>query len=101
MIHEVMVLDHSGADLAYIQYGSAVKLFILESFLIPIILPFQVQNVQLAMLIFLGGLMALAVAIGVIESTMARLRLPRVPYMLVGAFVMAILGLIVTLLRSS
>src|SRR5207249_5510875 len=33
MIHEVMVLDHGGVDLAFVQYGSALKLFILGAVL--------------------------------------------------------------------
>src|SRR2546427_3272394 len=40
MIHEVMVLDHGGPDLAFILYGGAVKLFILGNLLIHAILPF-------------------------------------------------------------
>jgi formate hydrogenlyase subunit 4 len=44
-------------------------------------------------LIFLGGMLALAVAIGVVESTIARLRLNRVPQFLVGAGAFAVMAL--------
>ena len=40
MIHEVMVLDHSGVDLAYILYGKAVKLFLFATLLISVIFTF-------------------------------------------------------------
>ncbi len=39
MIHEVMVLDHGGVDLAFIQYGSALKMWILASLVTGLILP--------------------------------------------------------------
>jgi formate hydrogenlyase subunit 4 len=97
MIHEVMVLDHSGVDLAYILYGRAAKLFILGSFLIPIVLPFRSSHIAVNLSIFFAGMLALAIVIGVVESTMARLRLNRVPYLLILAFILAIFALIVTL----
>ncbi len=34
MIHEVMVLDHGGPDLAMIQYGAALKLWVLGALLV-------------------------------------------------------------------
>ena len=39
MIHEVMVLDHCGVDLAYIQYGSAVKLWALGGVVVSMLAP--------------------------------------------------------------
>ncbi len=39
MIHEVMVLDHSGVDLAYIQYGSTLKLWALGGLIVGILRP--------------------------------------------------------------
>ena len=100
MIHEVMILDHSGVDLAYLLYGGAVKLFILGGLIIPLVIPFKTQNILIDTGFFLLGMMGLAVLIGVIESTMARLRLNRVPYLLISALILAIFGLIVTLVRG-
>ena len=42
MVHEVMVLDHGGPDLAFIVYGSALKLFILGSVIVHLFLPISV-----------------------------------------------------------
>jgi len=97
MIHEVMVLDHSGPDLAFILYGYALKLFVLGAVLVHIALPIRFDGSWTAIAIFVAAQAAVSVVIGLIESTMARLRLPRVPQLLIGATVMAALGLAVML----
>jgi formate hydrogenlyase subunit 4 len=99
MIHEVMVLDHSGPDLALILYGSAVKLFIFGSLLIHVVFPFPAGGLGGGLVIFVGGQLALALLIGVVESMTARLRLVRVPQFLVGAFAVAAVGLVAHLYR--
>jgi formate hydrogenlyase subunit 4 len=101
MIHEVMVLDHSGPDFAFILYAGAVKLFVLGGFLITILVPFQFHNGVMDAVVFLIGMVLLAVAIGVVESAMARLRLNRVSSFIIGSFVLASFGLIIALSRVS
>ena len=39
MIHEVMVLDHGGVDLAFITYGAALKLWVLGTLIVDLVLP--------------------------------------------------------------
>ncbi len=97
MIHEVMVLDHSGPDLAFILCAGAVKLFVLGGLLVTILIPFQSQNKMMNTAIFLSGMVLLAIAIGIVESAMARLRLNRVSSFIIGSFVLASLGLIIAL----
>ena len=97
MIHEVMVLDHGGPDLAFIVYGAALKLWVLGALLIGTALPIQSGSDWINIAVSIGGMFALAVVIGIIESTMARLRLVRVPQLLVGAGVLAALALILVL----
>jgi formate hydrogenlyase subunit 4 len=99
MVHEVMVLDHSGPDLAFIEYGAAVKLFLFAALLVHLSLPFP-QGGLLGALVLALGVAAAAVAVGVVESTMARLRLRRVPQLLVSAGALAALGLAVVLQRG-
>ncbi len=99
MIHEVMVLDHSGWDLAYILYGSAVKLFVLGGLLVNILIPAGGLPPLLQTAAFFAGMVILAFVIGVVESCMARLRLNRVPQLLIGAFVLALVGLLVVLIK--
>ncbi|EKD26754.1 MAG: NAD-dependent dehydrogenase subunit, partial [uncultured bacterium] len=101
MIHEVMVLDHSGVDFAYITYGMYAKLFIWVSFLIQIFIPHTSNNILVNSCFYVAALILVSVLIGVIESTMARLRLNRVPYLLILAFLASVLGLIVVLVKGN
>jgi formate hydrogenlyase subunit 4 len=99
MIHEVMVLDHSGPDFAFILYGSAIKLFLFASLIVHILLPVPAGLAGLP--VFLLGVAAVAVAVGIVESITARLRLLRVPQFLIGASVIAALGLLVLFFRGT
>lgn len=89
MIHEVMVLDHSGPAFAIIQYAAALKLFVLGAFFVHLALPFATGNSLLDWGVFMASMLLLAVTIGVVESVMARLRLVRVPQLLVAATILA------------
>jgi formate hydrogenlyase subunit 4 len=100
MVHEVMVLDHGGPDLGFILYASAVKLFAVGAILVHILLPVPADGGWSGVAILLGGQLLLAALIGVVESSMARLRLPRVPQFLIGASVLAAMGLIALLYRG-
>jgi formate hydrogenlyase subunit 4 len=97
MIHEVMVLDHSGPDFAMILYSSAIKLWIFGALLAGILVPVRSGNFLLDGAATLGGIFLLTIGIGVIESSMARLRLLRVPQLLSGAGVLAILAIVLVL----
>jgi formate hydrogenlyase subunit 4 len=97
MIHEVMVLDHGGPDLAFILYGGAVKLFLIAAILVHYLIPIPAAGGWRATILLVAGLLAIAILVGIVESTMARLRLPRVPQFLIGASIVAALGLAVTL----
>jgi formate hydrogenlyase subunit 4 len=97
MIHEVMVLDHSGPDFAMIQYAAMLKLWVLGSLLVGILVPVRSGWLGVDLAAGVAGMMALAVAVGVIESTIARLRLVRVPQFLVAASVLSILALVLVM----
>ena len=94
MIHEVMMLDHSGPDFACILYGSALKLTLFGALLVRLLWPAGVVNVWLDSAVLVGGLVGLAALIGLAESVMARLRLARVPQLLVAACALATVGLL-------
>lgn len=85
MIHEVMVLDHSGPDFALIQYGACLKLWIVGCLLVGMITPMRTGLFLADLVAGLAGLALLAVLTGVIESVMSRLRLVRVPQLLIAA----------------
>lgn len=99
MIHEVMVLDHGGPDFAFILYTSALKLWVLGALLSALVFPTHTGYPLGDMAVFLGGQFVLAVVVGVVESTMARLRLVRVPQLLVAAGVLSALALFLGLVR--
>ena len=68
MIHEVMVLDHGGPDLAFILYGAALKLWLFAALIVGMVLP-ATGNAWLNLLLAAGGMLVVAVVVGVIESS--------------------------------
>ncbi len=97
MIHEVMVLDHSGPAFGIILYGAAVKLFVFSALLVRLAMPVQTGIVALDWVVFLVAMLFVAGLIGVVESTIARLRLPAIPGLLVGAGVLSLFGFVLVL----
>jgi formate hydrogenlyase subunit 4 len=94
MIHEVMVLDHSGPALGMILYGAALKLFIFSALVVRLVFPPTGGHPWLDWPLFALGMLAVAVLIGVVESMMARLRLTHVPVLLVAACLLSAFGVI-------
>jgi len=94
MIHEVMVLDHGGFDLAYVQYAHALKLWVVAALLVGLVVPASGGFFVIDLVADLAAMFGLAVVIGAIESTMGRLRMMRVPQLLVGATALSGLALI-------
>lgn len=97
MIHEVIVLEHSGPDLALILYGSALKLTIFAALVVGVFVPRAGLGAAAALALLIAGLAAVAVAVGIVESVTARLRLARVPQLLVGAGALALLAIVLLL----
>ncbi len=97
MIHEVMVLDHSGPAFGMILYGAALKLFVLGALFANVAIPLATGNALVDWVIFVVTMAALAVAIGVVESVMARLRLVRIPQLLVGSTILAAFSMLLVL----
>jgi formate hydrogenlyase subunit 4 len=94
MIHEVMVLDHSGPFFGAILYASSLKLFLLGAIVVRVAIPLNTGSEWGDWALFGGGEVLLAVAIGVVESTMARLRLVHVPSLLIAACLLSAFGVI-------
>ncbi|MFZ3045284.1 MAG: hydrogenase, partial [Desulfatirhabdiaceae bacterium] len=97
MIHEVMVLDHSGPDFGMILYAAALKLWIFLALLAGLLIPVRTGNFFMDGASILIGMVVIAIGIGVIESIMGRLRLIRVPQLLAGALVLSVLALVMVL----
>jgi formate hydrogenlyase subunit 4 len=98
MIHEVMVLDHGGVDFAYIQFGAMLKLWALGGLAVSLLVPRRGAP-WLDLLIACAAMVCVAVVTGLVESVMARLRLARVPQLLVAGIAMSALALALALVR--
>lgn len=95
MIHEVMVLDHSGPELAAIQYATGVKLLVATSFLATLLNPFAGEGTLRSALATLALSLVVAAAVGTVESLIARLKLRAIPQYVafaVGAGAIALLA---------
>ncbi|HXV37148.1 MAG TPA: NADH-quinone oxidoreductase subunit H [Myxococcota bacterium] len=97
MIHEVMLLDHSGPLLGVALYAASLKLFLLSALLLHLVAPFALGSPALDWLAFAAGLVAIAIGIGVVESVMARLRLRYVPSLLIASTILCVFGFVLTL----
>jgi formate hydrogenlyase subunit 4 len=101
MVHEVMVLDHSGPDLAAIQYGSALKLYVAAAVLATLLNPAAGAPGPLPALLNLALCAVVAVAVGTVESLIARLRLRAVPKYIVVAMLSASVALLASAWRTA
>ncbi|MFA4971663.1 MAG: NADH-quinone oxidoreductase subunit H [bacterium] len=98
MIHEVMVLDHGGPDLALITWSASLKLWLFASLIAGAALPALGASPAAALALHVAGVFSLGIAVGLVESMMARLKLVRVPQLLTGAIALAMLALILSFL---
>ena len=95
MIHEAMVLESSGRDLAWLELGSWMRLGALLGLVASLLAPWGIaSSVTVAALVV--GVLALVVKLAVLGSALAagevflaKLRLFRVPELLAGSFVLA------------
>jgi formate hydrogenlyase subunit 4 len=94
MIHEVMVLDHGGPALGLILYGAALKLFVFSAVVARLVVPVPVLGFWGAWGWAVAALLAIAVVTGIVESTMARLRLTHIPGLLVAACLLSAFGVV-------
>ena len=77
-----------------ILYGAAVKLFVYGALVSRILVPFAFHDAFADWGLFIASMIFLAIGIGVVESVMARLRLTRVPQLLVTACLLSAFGMI-------
>jgi formate hydrogenlyase subunit 4 len=85
MIHEAMVLEYAGADLALVEWASALKELLYITLLIDLFVPPGIATtiaaapLALAAVAWAAKVFVFAVAITLVETTNAKLRLFRVP----------------------
>ena len=97
MIHEVMVLDHSGPDFALIELGSFFKLFFYSTFVTRLICPFTLGHPAADIALFFAFMAVVYAAVGIMESVMARYRMDKVPKFVLTSFALAFFATVITL----
>jgi formate hydrogenlyase subunit 4 len=95
MIHEVMVLDHSGPPFAVILHGASVKLLLFAVLLVQAVLPMGDLAPLTAIGVLAAGVLAVTLGVGLVESLLARLAFRRVPLLLTTAFLLCLFALLV------
>jgi len=99
MIHEAMVLEYAGPKLALIEWASAMRLTVLLGLMANLFLPWGIAGPDPSLLAVLIGFVAIAVKIAVLAGVLAagevftaKLRLFRIPELLAGSFLLALLA---------
>jgi formate hydrogenlyase subunit 4 len=95
MIHEVMVLDHSGPPLAVILHGASMKLLLFSVLLTQAVLPMGDLSPAAAAGVLMAGVLTVTVGVGLVESLLARFAFRRVPLLLTTAFLLCLFALLV------
>jgi len=104
MIHEAMVLEYVGPDLALVEWASALKEILYLTLLVDLFLPIGIATslspaaLGLALVAWAGKVFVLAVAVTFVESTNAKLRLFRVPELVSISLGLAFLALAIRFL---
>jgi len=100
MIHEVMVLDHSGPPLAVILHGAALKLLVFCVLLTEAVVPLGGLSPFVVVAALGGAILLTALGVGVVESMQARLPFRRVPMLLTTAFLLCLFALMIAWERN-
>ena len=95
MVHEVMVLDHSGPPFAIVLHGASIKLTLFAVLLTEAVVPVGTLSPWSAAAVLAGGVLVVTVAVGCVESLLARLAFRRVPLLLTTAFLLCLFALLV------
>ena len=97
MIHEVMILDHSGPDLALIEFGAHCRLLFSACLVASLLRPTLAAGPLTNGLVFVGLLVLVYAAVGVTESITARLRMNLVPKFILTSFALVFFAIILTM----
>lgn len=99
MVHEAMVLDISGRDLAFIELSSAIKLMIFLTVFINGFTPIGIANtlavgpILIAIIAYVVKVIICLIVISLIETIMAKFRLLRVPELTALAFSISVVAI--------
>ncbi|KPC88329.1 formate hydrogenlyase [Streptomyces albus] len=102
MVHEAMVLEYAGPDLALVEFGAQLRLTVLLGLLASLFAPWGIATgaslmaVLLALVLVVLKVMVLGMALAAAEVFWAKVRLFRVPELLAGSFLLALLAVTVS-----
>lgn len=100
MIHEGMILEYSGRSLAVLSLSISVKQLLIFTLLANVFFPwgiatsFSLGALLIGTVVFIVKVVAIGIAMAVIETTFAKMRLFKVPDLLLGSFLLGLLGLV-------
>jgi formate hydrogenlyase subunit 4 len=100
MIHEAMILEYAGPELALVTLGEAMRLGLLLSLVANLFFPWgiaataSIPRLALGLAVLGAKTAAIAGVIAVVEVSAAKLRLFRVPEILSAAFVLSVLAVV-------
>jgi formate hydrogenlyase subunit 4 len=100
MIHEATVLEYAGVDLGLVKLGEAMRLAVLLAFFANLFVPWGIatapgaQHLALGLVATVAKVGFLGAAVAAVEVALAKLRLFRVPELMAGAFVLAVLAVV-------
>ncbi|HME52699.1 MAG TPA: NADH-quinone oxidoreductase subunit H [Candidatus Lokiarchaeia archaeon] len=104
MVHEAMILEYSGKSLGLMEYSSWTKLTCFLALLVNIFFPWGIATsiswsaIAIGIASFLGKIIALALVIALIESSMSKFRLFKLPVVSWIAFSLAFMAVILSFL---
>ncbi len=104
MIHEAMVLEYAGPDLALVEWASALKELLYLTLLVDLFMPLGLATtaapaaLAVSLAAWAGKVFLLAIAVTLAESTNAKLRLFRVPELVSVSLGLAFLALAIRFL---
>ena len=106
MIHEAMVLEYSGTDLALVHLGESMRLAVLLGLLADLFVPWGIAtgrgpaSLGVALVTLVAKVALLGTALAALEVAMAKLRLFRVPELMAGGFVLSVLAVVSALVLA-
>ncbi|WDC85176.1 NADH-quinone oxidoreductase subunit H [Caloramator sp. mosi_1] len=99
MVHEAMILDISGRNLAFIELASSIKFIVFATLLINLFLPFgiatsiSIYSIFISIVIYILKMIVVLFVIAIIRTSIAKFRLFKVPELLASAFSLSIISI--------
>lgn len=100
MVHEAMLLEYSGRDLAMVEYSSMLRMTIFMAMLGSLFLPWGISttgdpaSLVLGLMLAMAKMLAIAFVVALVESVLCKSRLFKVPNLLTVSFALSLIAMI-------